>query len=375
MPGPARVTFTLILLLAIAISGCCCCAGAGNGPTVAPAPSARTSFIPTEGVAPRGDRLLGIAAVPASDNDYGRAFTMAKEAGTGVAEIPVRWDEMEPSAGQYRDPNNDLANGNAFYTSQGIAVSVSLACIDTNVDRRPADLKGKPIDDPAVVDRYNRAVDYVLSKLKDVQLISFSVGNEVDVFLGNDDAKWQQYKNFYEKAREHIKTVKPGVKVGVKTTIGGANYNNVARIKGLNEHSDAIMVTYYPLEGDFSVKDPAVVQSDFDAICSNYPGKDVYFLEAGYPSSPLENSSEEKQAEFVRQLFAAWDRHADQVKVVIVLWLHDVSPSTVSDMTGYYGVHDPKFAAYLGTLGLRTYDGKDKLAWPALKNEAAIRGW
>lgn len=373
----ARAAAVLVLIAGAAaiVSGCCCCAGAPEKPAVTPAPVISPLALPVGNVTPQGDRLLGIAATPASDGDFGRAFAMAKEAGTGVAEIPVRWDEMEPAPGQYRDPDNNLANGNTFYPSQGIRLSLSLACLDTNVDRRPADLKGKPLDDPAVVDRYNRAVDYVLSKLPDVDIIGFSIGNEVDVYLGNDDVKWQQYQRFYEQAREHLKATRPDIVVGVKTTIGGANYNSVERIRSLNEHSDAILVTYYPLAGDFSVKDPSVVQHDFDTICASYSGKDIYFLEAGYPSSPLENSSEEKQAEFVRQLFRAWDRHDDQVKVVIFLWLHDVSPAWVSDMTDYYGLRDEQFAAYLGTLGLRTYDGKDKLAWTALKEETEARGW
>lgn len=365
----------LILIAALTVAGCCCCAGGNRAPQATTTPTSGPTQIPHDGYAAPGGRLLGIAATPSSDNDFGKSFSMAKEAGLGVAEIPIRWDELEPAKGKFADANNDLKNGNTFYPAHGVYVAVTLACIDTNNDRRPADLRNLPFDDPAVIGRYDDAVDYVLSRLPDAQIICFSIGNEVDVYLGNDDIKWQQYENFYDQVAEHIRSVKPGLKIGVKTTLGGTNYNNVARIKNLNEDSDIILVTYYPLDDDFSVKAPSVAESDFDVICLNYSGKEIYFLEAGYPSSPIENSSEEQQARFVRELFVAWDKHQDQVKVVILLWLHDISPSMVNDLTQYYGLHDQKFAAYLGTLGLRTYDGKDKQGWAALKEESYARGF
>jgi hypothetical protein len=56
-------------------------------------------------------------------------------------------------------------------------------------------------------------------------------------------------------------------------------------------------------------------------------------------------------------------------------WLHDISAETVAGFEGFYELSHPKFAAFLGSIGLRTHDGKDKAAWPALKVEAAARGW
>jgi hypothetical protein len=137
------------------------------------------------------------------------------------------------------------------------------------------------------------------------------------------------------------------------------------------------MITYYPLQSDFTVRDPGVVHADFDRVLSLYPGRPVIFTEAGYPSSPDCSSSEEKQAAFVRNIFRAWDAHADQIRGVAFLWLHDISPESVATLTSYYGLHARGFRGYLSSLGMRTYPGvgRDKPAFAALAEEAKARGW
>lgn len=56
-------------------------------------------------------------------------------------------------------------------------------------------------------------------------------------------------------------------------------------------------------------------------------------------------------------------------------WLHDIPLDGVQWCTEFYGVSDYRFQQFLGTLGLRTYDGKDKKALTALREEAKNRGW
>ncbi len=99
--------------------------------------------------------------------------------------------------------------------------------------------------------------------------------------------------------------------------------------------------------------------------------------EAGYPSGADCGSSPERQKEFVKQMFATWDAHAEQVKLVMFVWLHDLSVQDVEHYRTYNGISDKAFLSYLGTLGLRTHggDGTDKPAFLALKAHAEARGW
>jgi hypothetical protein len=358
-----KISAIIICLIFIVLISGCCAGSAPKAPTATPGP------VTNEG------RLLGMDISLPSDNDFGKAYFMAKDAGVRMVQLTPRWDEIEPGNGKYSDPQENLAAAKAFYRQENIRVALAVSPLDTNVNRMPADLKGMPMDDPAVIDRYNKMIDDVLQKLDGVTLQDAAIGNEIDVYLGNDAAKWRQYTNFYRGTKKHLKAARPDLKVGVKATFYGLTRNNVEQLKTLNEESDVILVTYYPLNPDFTVREPSVIKEDFDKICALYPGKEIYFLELGYPSSPLLNSSNEKQAEFVRQAFAAWDEHKGRITVVNFVFMHDPGQPALDTLEKYYGLSDPKFLAYLETLGLRTAGGKDKPAWAAFKEEARARGF
>jgi len=218
-------------------------------------------------------------------------------------------------------------------------------------------------------------MDYVFSQIPDLDLVAISIGNEIDAYLCEDSGKWDQYQKFYNETSAYIRDKNPSVKIGCKTTFDAVTGKNEKEIKVLNKESDVIMVNYYPLNSDFSVKDPSVVQPDIDGLTSLYMNRIIYITEAGYPSSPQVGSSEEMQREFIREIFKAWDKHRLQVKLIDFVWLHDLSKSEVDIFVEYYGVLANPFKEFLRTLGLRTYDGKEKQAFIALKAEAEIRGW
>ncbi|MBI3035807.1 hypothetical protein HYY71_05790, partial [Candidatus Woesearchaeota archaeon] len=74
------------------------------------------------------------------------------------------------------------------------------------------------------------------------------------------------------------------------------------------------------------------------------------------------------------EIFKAWDKHADQIRYVSFAWLNDLSWNGTDDFGQYYGYSERKFLELLRTLGLRTYEGKDKEAFKALNEEAKARG-
>ncbi|MCK5028255.1 MAG: hypothetical protein KAR57_01385 [Bacteroidales bacterium] len=97
--------------------------------------------------------------------------------------------------------------------------------------------------------------------------------------------------------------------------------------------------------------------------------------EVGYQSG-LEycNSSEAKQAEFYHHLFTAWDTYKDNIKFVLVDWLHDQSLALIEEWKDYYGT-DPALVEYLSTLGVCNNDGTDKYAFQQIKEELKARNW
>jgi len=59
-----------------------------------------------------------------------------------------------------------------------------------------------------------------------------------------------------------------------------------AAMQTLNQSSDVILVTYYPLNPDFTVRDPETAfGTDLDRLCRAYPKRPIVYLEAGCPTS------------------------------------------------------------------------------------------
>lgn len=262
-----------------------------------------------------------------------------------------------------------------FYPAQRIKVSLEINPIDTNNVRLPKDLSGKAWNDPMVIERFQKLLDWVFTQIPKLELVSLTIGNEIDASLGNDIPRWQQYEAFFKVAAAHARKLRPGLKVGAKVTLTPLLKAAPNPAKSLNDHTDLLLTTYYPLMLDFTVKPPTVVPEDLKKLAEAYRGRTIYLLEAGYPSGALCKSSEEKQAEFVRALFAAWDTHRDQIKLVCFTWLTDLSPESVTQFTRYYGTSQTGFAEYLRTLGLVTHSGTEKRAFGELVAEAKRRGW
>jgi hypothetical protein len=325
--------------------------------------------------APRGERRLGIDVVEAEGESYDQAFQVARQAGMHFTSLSLAWDDLEPRPGEIGADPNYLAIANQFYPTQGVPLAVTIAPIDTNRMRLPADLRGRDFDDPEVIARFERLLDYVFSQIPDVELVVLAIGNEVDVTLGPEAEAWRRYAFFFEAAAAHARRLRPGTPVGVKMTMSGLTGEQRDLAQSLNAQADMVLVTYYPLRPDFGVRPADEVPGDVAALAAQYPGRRIGMLEAGYPSSPKLGSGEAQQAEFVRQIFRAWDAQAGQLVLLNFTWLTDAPRATVEAWRDYYGLDDPRFAAYLATLGLRRADGEPKPAFEALAGEARDRGW
>ncbi|MGQ0637730.1 MAG: glycosyl hydrolase 53 family protein [Planctomycetaceae bacterium] len=326
-------------------------------------------------VVPKGARSLGIDVNEPADKDHRKAFEQARTCGVEVVNLHLCWDdyEREPNKIDTRVP----AIANAYYPPLKTRVSLKLAPIDTNNNRLPADLKQRPLDDPLVIERFGKFIDAVLNAMPDVELQCVAIGNEIDVSLGKHAVQWERYGRLFRAAVNRVKKLRPQAVVGTAATFEGLKGEQAAFLETINRDADVIMVNYYPLRVDFTVRDPDVVAADFATITKKYRGRPIYFMELGYPSGARCRSSQEKQAQFIRATFSAWDKHADQVQMVLFTWLHDWPADGVAWAGKYYSSANPAFLEYIATLGLRTGDGsgEDKEAFRTLRAEARARGW
>ncbi len=326
---------------------------------------------------PRGDRILVVDANEAEAEAYSHVVARLQSIGVNRFNLSIQWDELETSPGTYQPAVNLLEIANAYYPEINAPVSLMIGPIDTNNDRRPNDLQGKAFDDLIVIQRFRALLDYIFTQIPNLELNVLSIGNEVDALLGVNQDAWRAYTNFFQEARAYAKQLRPGLRVGVKVTHSGLTGTAANLAQTLNTESDVILTTYYPLKEDFTVEDPSVIEPAFANISAQYPTRPIWFMELGYPSSTACNSSEEKQAEFVRESFKAWDNHHKQITYISFSIMTDRSQESVDTYGQYYGISDVRFLEFLRTLGLRSWasEGQDKKGWIALKEEAAMRGW
>ncbi len=351
--------------------------GESGGITPTPSRELETSPSPPGNAKPKGERILEIHINEAEDGDYDQAVEKAKTAGAESVSLSVFWDEIETAPGIYQPDPNYLEIANLYYPAQGLKVSLVISVLDTTETRLPSDLEGKTLDDSEVISRFNDLLEYVKTQIPDLQLSSLAIGNEIDSVLGEDPEAWQAYRTFFRKTSQHARRLWPEVPVGTKLTFEGLTGPMQEDAQALNLNSDVVMVTYYPLASDFMVQAPDVVHDDLKGLIRIYPQKMIHITEIGYPTSAVNDSSPEKQAAFIREIFAAWDQHADHIPLLSYSWLTDLPQKAVPDLQRYYSLSDPTFGEFLRTLGLRTYPGggKDKPGYQVLQAEAEVRGW
>jgi hypothetical protein len=326
-------------------------------------------------VVPKGQRRLGISVQPASDGDYGKAFAAAKSTGMQSVTLSLNWDEIEPIKGHYDDKWLDDAN--VFYPASNTSVDLIIRPIDSDHIRIPDYLEGKSFASTEMIARFDALLDNVFSHVQSLKVSSLAVGNEVDSTLKKDPAKWAQYTQFYDAVSAYARHKRPGLQVGVVIMFQTLTGTTEEFAGSLNRKSDVIFATYYPLNSNFTVKNPSVVKHDWNVLCASESGRPIVMTEVGCPSSVSCGSSLSRQAQFVREVFAAWDQHPTQIRAITYSWLTDLSPAAVIGVGNYYGFKTDAFSEFIRTLGLRTYpgDGTDKPSFIALKQEAKARGW
>lgn len=330
---------------------------------------------PDDDPLPRGARAVAVDVSLADGEEYNTAFTRARDLGADVFMLSIGWEDIETAPGVYAPSFDYLAVANGYYPTRNARIALMIGPIDTNVERLPADLKGRALDDPEVIARFHALLDHVFAKIPDLELDLLAIGNEIDISLGADTDRWEEYRRFHADVAGYARSLRPGLRVGVKMTLNGLTGPMKEYAAAINAASDLILVTHYPLNGDFTVRDPEEIGDDVDKLVAAVDAKPIHFLELGYPSGSANNSSEEKQAEFIRETFLAWDRHAARIPFIAFGIMTDRSRSEVESFGDYYGIDDEKFLEYLRTLGLRTHVGEDKAGWAALTEELEARGW
>ncbi|MEM7497958.1 MAG: hypothetical protein AAF371_08195 [Pseudomonadota bacterium] len=304
---------------------------------------------------------LSIDVTQPAGEPYETAIALIRDAGAGATSLSLFWDDLERIEGRYSPEIDWPALANAYYPSAGLSLTLTFSVIDTATDRRPARFRQSRWDDPEMIAAFASHIDDVMSRLSDTDVLSVSIGNEVDGFLASEK-EIAAFAQFLDAARRRVERWRPGVSIGTKLTYSGFRAD-APRWQPLLARSSGVHVTYYPLDEGFRVRPGLDVAADLGHIRHLSGERPVFILEAGYPSEGC-GAESAGQTAFVQALLGAASARDSGVSLVSLTWLTDLTDAEVEQYRRYYGVGDDCFARFLASIGLRSQDGDAK---PALR--------
>ena len=336
---------------------------------------------------PKGDRILAWQVDMTENQNYDSAYTYALDGCMESVHVFFPWSAIEPSNGNFSQSyiSNVLDITNIYHPAFNIKAELQIAPVNTVAKETPSDLINTSFDDPIMIDRFKILLDTLFAHIPDIELNALNIGNESDVYFGTDELKYSQYKTFLNAVIPYAKQLyfdlhSTELKVGTTLTLDGLTSESQATLcQTLNENLDVTSVTYYPLNSDFTMESPSVVMDDFSDLVNIYSviEQPIYFVECGYSSSTICESSEELQSQFYQNVFTAWDEFYDNIKLLTIFKSTDWSQSEVDDFAIYYGISDIVFLEYLRTLGVRSWEGngENKMAFESILCELESREW
>jgi hypothetical protein len=301
-----------------------------------------------------------------SEKDVGKGLVLARDLGVRACTVGYMWKDVELKPGVYNLEGLDkaLRGFGAF----GFRVCVTLRTLDTNNRVLSADLQDKPFDSEAMRERFDSLVEAIAPRLTD-HVACILLANEPDIYLAKHADELEAFAGLAERGRQRLRTLRPGLPVGVATTFNGLR-DRPRLAERLNRSMDILALTYYPLAQKMMVRPVSEVAGDFEKMAEAAGGKQLLLKEIGYPADPRLGSSEDQQAAFVDAVFDAVEKHAAKISIFNFFVLYDFESRLVDMMTRYYGVSDGNFRAYLSTLGLKRADGTPRQAWARFEARA-----
>lgn len=316
--------------------------------------------------------LIGLQAnifanEPLNPSTANRHYQQSVEAGITFQGFSATWATLEPQPGKYRF--NEIDFNVAQATRTNVRIAYTLRIIDTGMKTVPAWLKNTSWQDPRMQQQLIALVDAMVPHFKG-RLSWVMIGNEIDPYFQAHGNEAGAYAVLFGAAAERLRALLPGVQISHTVTFPGLSMEHSV-LKPLFDLSDFLALTYYPASADFKFRDPSTVLKDFPDMIAAAHGKKILLQEVGYSSSPLNESSQERQAKFFEHVFHQLQLHSDDFIGANFLFMSDFSDSVVADLVRYYNAPGAeRFKAFLQTLGMFDGQGKPKKSWTVFQQEA-----
>ncbi len=298
---------------------------------------------------------------------YDEALETAREAKVQIAHLYVQWGSVEKSSGKYDWAVPDYILGK-FKKNGFEAVVVIPIIFTTKLDIMPEDIVFERFSDPEFVDRFVQFTRILADRYSDT-VKYLVIGNEVDIYLSQHTDEASDFRSLVEAVADAHDIV-----VGTEFAIHSVVQNKSENIAEKALAGDMVFYTLYPTGENFSFGGEPDLEKYFTAMFNLARGKKIAVVETSWSSSPNLESSEEKQAEYVREIFGILKENREKIEFLMWITLYDSTPEECRKAAEFFvtGVDDAslgnrefmaRFSDFMCFLGLRREDGTPKPAW------------
>jgi hypothetical protein len=242
----------------------------------------------------------------------------------------------------------------------GASVHLDLPLVVGREKTVPADLAQVPFDDSKLSIRLGQLLDALTPALLDSSTLS--LGYEADVYFYDKQEELKAYRLLLDGAVTFLQKKVPDLAVGV-TTLAPTESPAPVVAAMIHQRSPVLFYVYAPFERNrpFVHRPPSAIEEDWKQLLRVARGRPIAFPEVSYSSSPQNESSPEKQAEFVRRLrrLVAGTDGRSLLFARYVSW-RDPKPDPEESSNNS---EVRRGAAFFAHRGLQTWKGEAKPAW------------
>ena len=266
------------------------------------------------------------------------AFQESLKNGMKVARVQMDWPDVEPTKGIYE--KQELIERLQFYHSQELAIFLLLCTADTDALNYPKDLlaeegeslaRGMKPDDPVIVDRYNKMLDWAMPIAREYGVYCISVGNEADTHHEDDPTFMPHFIKFVAAVRTHAHNIDPDIAITYTSTCDPVLHPDRKYGKDMADSVDIVCFNFYGFGGQ-SGFDRESTEKLFDGMVELAKGKPMQIQELGCSSirNPDMNwqfyeSSDSIQSSFFQWVFGKI-KSTEQMRAAYIFQLVDHSP-------------------------------------------------
>jgi hypothetical protein len=355
----------LITIASLLIGGCD--SKSGNGDDYAETVAAK---LPLLGQGSHAGFIVGFNASnpPATEASIQARWEEAIGVGMSIARVQVSWKDLEPHARVY--DTQLLEERLQAYSSQGMAILLSITAYDSEDPEPPEDISDLKFDNAILITRFNALMDKIVPLMERHGVFALSIANEPDNGFDEIQNLENEILTFLKQVKSHIRALNNDIAVTVTLAEGNLDFNK----PGMSEIISASDIACWNIYGMnlhnstpyFLVQNESEILADLQEMVDASMGKQIVVQEVGlHAGSAILDSSEEAQRRFY-EIFFQFMQDNPQIRAAYAFQLVDWSPETVEiyinpeDGDGIYSA----YSEHLLTLGLINYsDGSAKPAW------------